>query len=156
MIVVGIDPGLSGALVAIDGSTIVSVLDMPTVKVRTKNRVEGYAITRWLIELGPVEQVVVEDVGSRPGEGPSMAFNFGHGVGTLHGILVALERPWSVVHAQTWTKGLGVAPDKDARRYEAQRQFPVHSDLFTRKKDNGRADAALIALWWAGARRAAA
>lgn len=152
MTVVGVDPGLSGALVAVEGSRVVSLLDMPTIPIGTKRKVDAYAIVSWLTELGPVDHVVLEDVGTMPGQGIVSAFNFGLGVGVIQGVLTSLARPWSTVRPQVWTRVLGVGADKGVHRLHAQRLFPESADLFSRVKDDGRADGALMAHWWSRVR----
>ena len=82
-----------------------------------------------------------------PRQGLASTFKFGKGYGTLIGVLAALERPVVRVAPTTWTKALKVGPDKDAHRMRAMETWPQHSGLFSRKKDDGRADAALIAYW---------
>ena len=145
--VIGIDPGLSGALVHVDGIST-GLLDMPTIDVRGKRRIDGYAVHDWIIGMGPVDMVVIEEVQGVQGTGATSAFTFGFGAGLLEGILIAARRPYMKVRPQVWTKALGVARDKGDHRQLAQRLYPESAHLFARVKDDGRADAALIAYWW--------
>jgi len=149
--VIGIDPGIAGALVAVDHGQIIAWLDMPTITTtvngKPKRVLDGYQIAWWLTEMGQVEKVVVEKVQGVQGSGATSAFSFGQGVGIIHGILIALQRPWSTVTPQVWTKHYAVGSDKGLHRQAAQRCFPDHAELFMRVKDDGRADAALLALW---------
>jgi crossover junction endodeoxyribonuclease RuvC len=151
---IAVDPGMTGAFVAnIDGA--LTVLDMPTFEIRksnggTRKNIDGHTICTWLADIGPVDLVVIEEVAARPGGGVTGMFNFGLGYGMIQGILTALERPWSLVRPQVWTKALGVGPDKNRHREEAMRRFPQHADMFRRVKDDGRADAALITVWAGG------
>jgi crossover junction endodeoxyribonuclease RuvC len=142
---VGIDPGLSGAIVAVSNGQILACTDMPTIEVRGKRRIDIYNLREELIAVGPVHRVVVEEVQGVQGSGATSAFSFGYGAGAIAGLLVALERPWKYVTPQRWTKDLGVSRDKGAHRQMAQRLFPVDAHLFARVKDDGRADAALLA-----------
>jgi len=144
-IYVGIDPGLTGAVVATDGRTILHCHDMPTIEVRGKNRIDIYGLRDILIDIGPVDRVVVEEVQGVQGSGATSAFSFGYGAGAIAGLLVALDRPWHYVTPQRWTKVLGVSRDKGAHRMAAQRLFPGESHLFSLVKHDGRADAALLA-----------
>ena len=155
MRVVGVDVGMDGALWYYNtNSTGVfpEFLDMPTITVtvnkKNKRRLDGYAIRDWLVEVGPVDQVVVEHATSRPAESPVASFTYGEGFGVLQGILIALDRPWSLVRPTVWTKALSVGSDKGVHRMAAQRHFPHAAHLFAPViKGSGRADAALIALW---------
>jgi len=90
---------------------------------------------------------VIERVGSRPGEAPSFAFQFGRGVGMVEGVLAALHVPTDYVTPQQWQKAVGARDGKDGNRQRAAELFPAYAHLFARKKDDGRADAALMA-WW--------
>lgn len=162
---IAIDPGLSGALWFADhGHELhVDYLDMPTIPVlvagKTKRRIDGHTIRDWLIEMGPVDMVILEQVGSMPGEGSVSAFTFGEGFGLIQGLLIALDRPWQLVRPQKWTKDLNLPRDKGAHRLAAQRLFPQCADLFASKREGGaatskdiaegRADAALLCHWFA-------
>ena len=141
--VVGIDPGLTGAIAYVTASTLV-VVDMPV----CDGDVDPYELTQTIINLGPVDVVALEAVHSMPRQGLASTFRFGKGYGTIIGVLAALERPVVRVAPTTWTKAMRVGPDKDAHRMRCKELWPAGADLFSRKKDDGRADAALIA-WWA-------
>ena len=91
-----------------------------------------------------------ELVGPRPGEGAVGAFGFGRSRGVIEGALAAAGIPVTMVAPPAWKRAAGIAPGKDgakdAARSEAIRRWPSHAELFARKKDDGRAEAALIAL----------
>ncbi len=140
---IGVDPGQTGALCFLDGNSLPVVVDMPTVG----GRINPYALTAILIEWGPVEAAAVEQVHSMPRQGVSSSFTFGMGYGVLLGVLAALQRPVIDVTPSKWTKEFGVGSDKDLHRRRAMDIWPAAAQLFTRKKDDGRADAALIARW---------
>jgi crossover junction endodeoxyribonuclease RuvC len=148
MTVIGIDPGLSGAIARPMPDGSVDVWDMPTIEVRNKRRIDPYALASMIIAAGPVEMVVLEHVQGVQGSGATGAFTFGEGFGIIQGILVALERPTTMVRPQRWTKDLGVSSDKGEHRRTAQRLWPASASMFARVKDDGRADAALLAHWW--------
>lgn len=143
----GIDPGISGALALIGDQDGIEVHDMPTIEIRGKRRPDLPALRDILIDIGPVDLVVVEQVQGVQGSGATSAFNFGHGAGAIEMALVVLERPTQYVTPQRWTKDMGVGSDKGAHRRAAQRLFPDRASLFQRVKDDGRADAALLAYW---------
>ena len=148
MTVIGIDPGLSGAIARPMPDGSVDVWDMPTITVRDKRRIDGYALRDLLVAAGPVDMVVVEHVQGVQGSGATGAFTFGEGFGLLQGLLIGLDRPHMLVRPQAWTKALGVGSDKGAHRQMAQRLYPASASMFARVKDDGRADAALLAHWW--------
>lgn len=96
---------------------------------------------------GNVSFVIIENVHSMPGQGVASSFSFGYGLGLWVGIVVALEIPYEMVTPQRW-KGVmmnGQGKEKDAARYRAQQLFPTIADQLARKKDDGRAEALLIA-----------
>ena len=92
----------------------------------------------------------VEYVGARPGEGAVGAFAFGRSRGVIEGVLGALAIPVTFIAPAAWKRTIGIPPGKegakDAARAEAIRRWPEHAALFARKKDDGRAEAALIAV----------
>lgn len=148
MVTIGIDPGISGAVAVVNQAGEVLVWNMPTIEVRGKRRISAVGLRDLLVNIGSALMVVVEDVQGVQGSGATSAFNFGRGAGVIEGLLVALDRPHTYVTPQRWTKDLGVGADKGAHRLMAQRLWPFDADLFGRVKDDGCADAALLAHWW--------
>jgi crossover junction endodeoxyribonuclease RuvC len=146
--VIGIDPGLSGALWYDSGHYVYSWLDMPTIEVNGKRNIDGHAIRDWIVEIGHVDHVILEHVQGVQGSGATGAFTFGFGAGLIEGLLIALDRPYTKVRPQRWTKDLGIQRDKGAHRLAAQALHPHHAQVFARVKDDGRADAALLCHWW--------
>lgn len=143
MIVIGIDPGLTGAIAFIDTVTdkLISVIDMP---------VAGGQIVATILHhtlhVRPVAKAYIEKVGARPGQGVSSMFKFGRGLGVVEGVLGSMEIPIEWLSPQAWKKPLGlIGKDKDAARLLAIECYPEMAEHFRRKKDGGRADAALIA-----------
>ena len=151
--VIGIDPGISGAIAVFDWYTksLVEVVDMPTLEVdsgKTKKRhISAVSLANYLT-LFSNAHVVIEKVGAMPNQGVSSMFNFGRSAGIIEGVVAALRMPHTYVTPQTWTKGVGRAAGKDASRMRAMELFPTRAELFKRAKDDGRADAALIAYWY--------
>ncbi len=148
---IGIDPGLSGA-VAFIGEGGLSVFDMPTLKAGTKRTIDEIELARIIddaTKLNHIEAVALEQVGVRPGEGSVGAFTFGRGYGLLRGILRAHFVPIIDVTPARWKRDLGIktGSGKDASRALAKEHFQRKADLFARVKDDGRAEAALLALW---------
>lgn len=153
MLILGIDPGLSGALAFLDTTTdAVVVMDMPTVEVvrngKTKREVSAALIADLVAGKGVV-QAFVERVSAMPGQGVSSMFSFGRSVGVLEGVLAAYEIPTTLVTPQAWMKAMSVRAGKDGSRERAMQLFPQYADQFARKKDNGRSDAVLIAKYGA-------
>lgn len=157
MIILGIDPGLSGALSFINTETcVVDIHDMPVVEVtrngKTKREVSAHLLAD--IVSGQPSQIAaayVERVGAMTGQGVTSVFSFGRSAGILEGVLAACGVPYTLVTPQAWQKAVGLRGGKDGSRERAMQQFPDQSALFARKKDDGRADATMLALYGAKA-----
>ena len=150
--VIGIDPGASGAIALLVGGVLISVHDMPTVTVernKSQKRQVCPAGLSLLIEglTGPyVTKAICEKVGAMPGQGVSSMFSFGRSVGIIEGVLAAKQIPVTFTTPQAWQKQSGAAKGKDGSRQRVMELFPSQAHLFARVKDDGRADAVLIAL----------
>lgn len=147
MIVIGIDPGITGAVVSISEHGSVCFFDTPTTPPGSGRReflpVEMADI---LYEFKNNSHVFIEKVHSMPGQGVASMFSFGMGYGIWIGIVAALKIPYSLVTPQSWKKDLMQGmKDKDASRLRAQQLLPWETERLKRKKDVGRADAFLIA-----------
>jgi crossover junction endodeoxyribonuclease RuvC len=149
--IVGVDPGMSGAIVAVSGGDIVACIDMPVVEVRGKRVVDAAGIVSAIgdLDLNEGDMAVLEHVQGVQGTGATSAFSFGRGFGILEGVLAGLGVPHTLVRPQRWTKDLNVSSDKGDHRRAAMRLWPKSRDLFVRVKDDGRADAALLCHWYA-------
>jgi crossover junction endodeoxyribonuclease RuvC len=148
----GIDPGLSGAIAFFNPDKgLLIVHDMPTVEVtrngKKKNEINAYALAN-LFPVLATDEAVLERVGAMPGQGVTSVFSFGRSVGIVEGVLAALSISVTIVSPQAWQKAAGVRGGKDGSRLRASELFPNYAALFSRKKDDGRADAALMA-WYA-------
>ena len=152
MIYVGIDPGLHGALVAITTKKIISIRDTPTVAVKkgkkTKNEYLVGAIVASLRKF-PCDRTIValEHVHAMPMQGTVSMWNFGRGLGLWEGIIAALGFRLERVTPQKWKKSFGLGQDKNASIVKANELYPSYAKYFSRKKDEGRAEALLIAHW---------
>ena len=149
-IILGFDPGQTGAVAAFDGERIEAVIDMPTMtRLHGKgNQVDPYTLATALIDLcaGREATAVLEAVSAMPGQGVSSTFHFGESVGVVLGVLGALQMPIRMVTPAKWKKAAGLlGRDKDAARTLAIQHHPEIADRLTRKKDVGRADAACLA-----------
>jgi crossover junction endodeoxyribonuclease RuvC len=150
MIIIGIDPGLSGAIAFYNTDTHeVTVHDMPTVEVKrgakAKREIAPALVAKALMSRGPVHAAFVERVGAMPGQGVSSVFSFGYSTGVVIGALAALEIYTTIIPPQTWQKSMAVRGGKEGSRARAMEIWPGQADLFKRVKDDGRADASLIA-----------
>ena len=148
-IVIGIDPGVSGAVAFVSTDGIV-VDDMPAIEVRGKRHVCPHGLRRLLVGVDPdsVASVVLEHVQGVQGTGATSAFSFGRSFGLVEGVVSGLALPMVLVRPQAWTKALGLSRDKGAHRQAAANLWPRQASLFARVKDDGRADAALLCHWW--------
>lgn len=146
-VVLAIDPGAGGAFawVSNDGH-LIEVEDMPMWDVRGKKRVSAQGVAR-LMDRRIVNRVVIEGVGSMPRQGVASAFTFGYAAGILEGAASSIGIPVQVVRAADWKRKASVPADKGAARQMASRMWPGASDKFSRVKDDGRAEAALMGRW---------
>lgn len=150
----GIDPGQTGAIAALDADgDLLWVRDMPYA--------DGHVLAPQLAEVvleGNGRRIAwVERAQSMPGMGVSGVFTYGMGYGCILGVLGALAVPTMTVRPHTWKGQAGLSADKEASRRRAMELWPAHSALFARVKDDGRAEACLIARHgWLAERKAAA
>lgn len=153
--ILAIDPGASGALAFFNVSAgTLDIMDMPTVEVKRgakdKREISPQMLAA-LINARKPDTAVLERVGAMPGQGSSSMFQFGRGVGMVEGVLAALHIPTEYVTPQAWQRAVGARDGKDGNRQRAAELFPAYAHQFARKKDDGRADAALMA-WWRATR----
>ena len=151
--ILAIDPGAKGALAFFDvRACTLDVIDIPTVQVKRGQKLKleiSPQMTAALISARKPLVAVMEKTGAMPGQGVSSMYQFGRSVGMLEGILAALQIPVSYVSPQVWQKDVGSRDGKDGNRARAAELYPAYAGEFARKKDDGRADAALMAWWMA-------
>jgi len=151
MLKIGIDPGLSGAIVFLEPNSPIEWHRMPTMKTGSANRVNASALAAkirpyWL--LNKKIHAYVELVGSMPGQGVASMFSFGHSAGVIQGVLGAFEIPVTMVTPSQWKKRAGLTgQDKDASRTLAIQMFPFWRELDQKGVGQAYADAAFIALY---------
>lgn len=139
---VGIDPGMRGAIAWLDDrGELVHVVDLPVV-----NKEVNAALLVDLLNEYDLDLVIVERQQAMPRQGVASSFKTGQGYGTILGVVAALEVRVEVVRATTWKKRLGLTSDKERSRQMAIARWPASAYLFARKLDEGRAEAALLAL----------
>lgn len=143
--IVGIDPGISGALVCLHDGIPFDWMLMPSVSIGSASRVVGGDIAEWLTEIQPT-MVYIEAVHSMPKQGVVSTFNFGHATGVVTGVVQSLGLNYKLVNPTVWKRRAGIiGQGKDASRKRAQELWWHWSALNTKAKGQAFADAALIA-----------
>ena len=154
MIIIGIDPGISGAISVVENKKILEVYDTPTMIDGKKNKrqINSAQVTNIIKERLNKDKevvVVVEHVNAMPGQGVTSMFNFGQSFGVIKGICAALSLPIYFVRPTKWKKHFNlIKTHKDASRTKVIEVYPELSNKLHRKKDANRADAILIALYF--------
>ena len=156
MLIIGIDPGISGSICFFENGKIIDVIEMPTMTEGKKNKkqVNGSQVYNEIAKrVGIAEKkdirVVIEHVSAMPGQGVTSMFNFGQSFGILKGICSAMQLPMYFVRPAKWKKYFNlINSEKDASRTRAIEIFPYFSSQLSRKKDSNKADAILIASFY--------
>ena len=156
MIIIGIDPGISGSICFLKDGKIIDVVEMPTMTEGKKNKrqVNGSQIYNEISKRINVNndqdvRVVIEHVTAMPGQGVTSMFNFGQSFGILKGICSAMQLSMYFVRPAKWKKYFNLLnSEKDASRTRAIEIFPYFSSQLSKKKDSNKADAILIASFY--------
>ncbi len=156
MLIIGIDPGISGSVCFFQDGKIIKVIEMPTMidGKKKKRQVNGSQIYNEILKrINKFEKqnvrVVIEQVSAMPGQGVTSMFNFGQSFGILKGICSAMQLPMYFVRPAKWKKHYNlINSDKDASRTRAIEIFPYFSSHLSKKKDSNKADAILIANFY--------
>ena len=156
MLIIGIDPGISGAICFFKNGEVKEILDMPTMAEGKKNKrqINGpqiyNEISKRIINISKKEVVVViEQVSAMPGQGVTSMFNFGQSFGVLKGICSAMQLSMHFVRPAKWKKYFNlINTEKDSSRTKVIEIFPYISSQLSRKKDSNKADAILIASFY--------
>ena len=155
MLIIGIDPGISGSICFFEDGKILDVIEMPVMTEGKKNKkqVNGAQIyNEFLKRINKKEdeiRVVIEQVSAMPGQGVTSMFNFGQSFGILKGICSAMQLPMFFVRPAKWKKYFNlINSQKDASRTRAIEIFPYFSTQLSKKKDSNKADAILIASFY--------
>ena len=153
-VTIGIDPGATGALAVLADGRCTAMHDMPVMPRgaggQQINATSLAAILRYILQQhqGAFPIAVLEAVSAMPGNGGSSMFRFGESYGVVRGVLGALDIGIVPANPAVWKKHMHLSgKEKDVARTVAIERFPNVADRLTRKKDIGRADALLIALW---------
>ena len=154
MLIIGIDPGISGSICFFEDGVVKDVVEMPTMTEGKKNKrqVNGAQVTNIIKERLNMDRdtvVVVEHVNAMPGQGVTSMFNFGQTFGAIKGICAALSLPIFFVRPSKWKKHFElINSSKDASRTKVIEMYPSISSRLSRKKDVNKADAILIARYF--------
>jgi crossover junction endodeoxyribonuclease RuvC len=147
-VIAAFDPGLSGGVAFLAAAGRVETFDMPALKAGKGRILDEHALARMIdARSRDIEFALVEQQWARPTDGGSQAFKTGVGYGQLRMLLASNFIPYRIVSPMAWRRFMGLTGDKDAARALASRLLPKDADQWARKKDDGRAEAALIALY---------
>jgi|TARA_B100002052_G_scaffold14512_1_gene11656 crossover junction endodeoxyribonuclease RuvC len=158
MKIIGIDPGLSGAIAILEDKKVFSVSDMPVMAEGKKNKrqLNSAQLVNIIREnTNPKEDiaVVVEQVNAMPGQGVTSMFNFGQTFGAIKGICAALGLPIFFVRPSKWKKHFNlINSSKDSSRTKVIEMYPSLSSQLAKKKDVNKSDAILIARYYCDTR----
>ena len=158
MKIIGIDPGLNGAIVIMENNKVLSVFDMPVMSEGKKNKrqLNSAQLTRIIKENTLTNDdinVVVEQVNAMPGQGVTSMFNFGQTFGAIKGVCAALNLPIFFVRPSKWKKHFElINSSKDSSRTKAIEMYPKLSNQLAKKKDVNKSDAILIARFYSETR----
>ena len=156
MLIIGIDPGISGAICFFEDGQVKEIIDMPVMAEGKKNKrqINGpQTYNEILKRINKFDKknitVVIEQVSAMPGQGVTSMFNFGQSFGVLKGICSAMQLSMFFIRPAKWKKYFGlIKTEKDASRTKVIEIFPYISSELSRKKDSNKADAVLIASFF--------
>ena len=151
-IFLGIDPGAHGAVAVLDrNGNLIAVHDMPAIEENNGRLATNAPLLAAVVAKSQATRAYVEFVGARPTDAKASAFSFGRARGVIEGVAGALAIPVTFITPPTWKRAAGIAPgpeNKDQARARAIARWPGQAEMFARKRDLDRAEAALIG--WAG------
>ena len=151
MRILGIDPGVRGGLAIVEVNNgvapkLVDAIDVQTVGIGAKERIDAIAMRGWIQTYLP-DHAAIERAQAMPKQGASSGFKYGRAVGTSEAAILCCEITMTIIEPSTWKKFHHLhGGDKEPARQRALQLFPNAHAMFARKKDHGRAEAALIAL----------
>ena len=154
MKIIGIDPGLSGAIAIMKNNKVQNIFDMPVMAEGKKNKrqlnsAQLVNILKENVSENEEAVVVVEQVNAMPGQGVTSMFNFGQTFGAIKGVCAALELPIFFVRPSKWKKHFElINSSKDSSRTKAIEMYPYLSNQLSKKKDVNKSDAILIARFY--------
>ena len=151
MKIIGIDPGLSGAIAVLEDNKVLNIFDIPVMSEGKKNKRQLnsallVSLLKQNISKNEEIAVVVEQVNAMPGQGVTSMFNFGQTFGAIKVICAALDLPIFFVRPSKWKKHFElINSSKDSSRTKAIEMYPKLSNQLAKKKDVNKSDAILIA-----------
>ena len=154
MKILGIDPGLSGAIAVLEDTKVLGLFDMPVMAEGKKNKrqlnsAQLVSIIKESTKPDAETAVVVEQVNAMPGQGVTSMFNFGQTFGAIKGVCAALELPIFFVRPSKWKKHFElINSSKDSSRTKVIEMYPSLSSQLAKKKDVNKSDAILIARFY--------
>ena len=153
MIIVGIDPGVSGAISIIRDGKISMICDMPIMLDGTKSKRQINAAELANIffqeKIGEDDKIILESVSAMPGQGVTGMFSFGQSFGVIKGVCAALKLPLHLVRPVKWKKHYNLLnSEKDASRTKVIEMYPYIASMVSKKKDSNKADAILIGMYY--------
>ncbi len=149
-LILGIDPGLTGSLALYNPATkeVVDIKDMPIHMIKDKKHIDLYQLAGWFDEHSKtITSAIIEDPSAMPGQGVTSMFRFGQACGVMAGMTAAFFIPIIFVKPAVWKMQMGLTHDKDQSRRKASHMFPREAGRFAKKKDDGRAEALLLAVY---------
>ena len=158
MKIIGIDPGLNGAIAVLQDNKVREIFDVPVMPEGKKNKrqlnsAQLVKLLKDIISDSEETVVIVENVSAMPGQGVTSMFNFGQTFGAIKGICAALTLPIFFVRPAKWKKHFDlINSSKDASRTKAIEMYPSISDQLSKKKDVNKSDAVLIARFYSETR----
>jgi crossover junction endodeoxyribonuclease RuvC len=150
--VLGVDPGIRGGLAVveiIDGAApqLVDAIDIPTTGTKARERVDASAIKEFVEQHKPV-RAAIERAQAMPRQGVSSSFKYGRSVGSIEAVLTCCELPVDIIEPSAWKRFWKLpGKNKENSRQKALQQFPAAHEMLARKRDHGRSEASLIALY---------
>lgn len=149
MNILAIDPGLTGAIALIRTTGAPLLFDMPTMGRGKGSRLRvNMAELALIVRQCEADAAIIEEVSAMPGQGVTSMFSFGESYGIAQMAIVAAGLPIQRVQPRSWKGHFGLSREKDQSRTKAIELYPAVAEQLARKKDNGRAEALLIARWY--------
>jgi crossover junction endodeoxyribonuclease RuvC len=151
-LVLGVDPGIHGGLAIVsiganDVPCLIDAIDIPVAGIGAKERVDAIAFRNWITQHAP-QHALIERAQAMPKQGASSGFKYGRAVGAIEAVIACCGIPLTIIEPTAWKKFHQLrGGDKESGRQRALQLFPTAHELLARKKDHGRAEAALIALF---------
>jgi crossover junction endodeoxyribonuclease RuvC len=148
MRILGVDPGIRGGVALLEGPMLVWAIDIPVSGEKAKQRVNVAALRYRLMKEGRIDHAYIERAQAMPKQGSSSGFLYGRAVGALEAIILSCGIRLTIIEPTKWKKYFKLAGgDKESARQKALMIFPTAHEFISLKKDHGKAEAALIALY---------